>query len=169
MRQLLSLIIGLVVFATGGLGATVLYQTVHYGYWMALLLLGVSALVAGYLAGYNARDAFSGLLGGLIVTGFLWFQDTSSAWASVVFKAPLTSLNSDEVLLGLSLTLFAFLQGARWGEAVGLYRLRRDLLASSGTDVVMGAPAGGMFGFPPPEAIHSHPPELSEESGPDEM
>ena len=160
MRQVISLIIGLVVFATCAIAVTALDRAEPFGYWVGLATLGLSGLAAGYVAGYNARDAFPGILGGLIAAASLWFADSGSAWATTVLKAPLTSLNSDEVLLGLSLLLFAFLQGGRWGERLGLSHYRRTLYATSGVQVSDGTPPGGTFGIPaPPETLAPPPVE----------
>lgn len=147
MRTLASLLLALVLFGaiTGAL--TILHQTVPFGYWPGVALLGLAAIGCGWVAGWNARDAFSGLIGGILVTLALWKLDQhSTVWASTVFHGPLLTLNSDEVLLGLSLTLFGFLQGARWGEAASLRQLRQSLQAAAG--VVPGA--GPWPSEPPP-------------------
>src|SRR5262249_37850564 len=113
-------------------------------------------------------DAFPSILGGLIAACALWFLDTNSAWAQTVLKAPLTSLNSDEVLLGLSLLLFAFLQGGRLGERAGLAQFRHDLYAAGHVRLNAGAPPGGSFGIPaPPETLATPAPPAPETDHPD--
>ncbi|HYE76475.1 MAG TPA: hypothetical protein VEI97_00685, partial [bacterium] len=98
MRFIISLVIGLLLFAAAGMAVTTLHRDLSLGYWPAVLLLGVSALGAGYAIGFNARDAFGGLVAGFGAAAYLWFVDRSSAWATEVLKAPLTNLNTDEVL-----------------------------------------------------------------------
>jgi len=146
MRTLLSLVIALLLFGAYTGAVTVLHQVLPLGYWLAIPLLGLGALGAGWVAGWNGRDAFSGIVSGVLTALALWFVDQhSTVWATTVFHAPLNSLNSDEVLLGLSLTLFGFLQGARWGEVASLRQLRQSLHQAAGV-----APGTGPWPIDPP-------------------
>lgn len=147
MRTLVSMVLGCLAFAALTAVVTLVHQQWTLGYWLALVILAVGAFGAGWLAAWNARDAFSGVAGGILVTLVLWFTDQSSAWATAVFHAPLHSLNGDEVLLGLAVTLFGFLQGAKVGEAQGLRRWRARLESAAGVE----RPAGPW----PPDTVIS--------------